>query len=36
MKSALPSPRALTALAGGVIVLAALMLVLSLAELSRR
>jgi putative membrane protein len=31
----LPSPRALTMLAGGVIVLAALMLLLSVAELSR-
>jgi putative membrane protein len=36
MNRALPSPAALGVLAGGVIVLAALMLVLSVAELSRR
>jgi putative membrane protein len=36
MNRALPSPGALAVLAGGVVVLAALMLVLSVAELSRR
>jgi putative membrane protein len=36
MRRALPSPRALAMLAGGVIVLAALMLLLSVAELTRR
>jgi putative membrane protein len=36
MRKALPSPRALVSLAGGVIVLAALMLVLSFVELLRR
>ena len=36
MKTALPSPRALAMLAGGVIVLAALMVLLSVAELLRR
>jgi hypothetical protein len=35
MKRALPSPHALTALADGVMVLAALMLVLSVAEFPR-
>jgi len=36
MKRALPSPRALVTLAGGVIILAAMMLVLSIVEVSRR
>jgi len=36
MRRALPSPRALGILAGGVIVLAALMLILSVVELVRR
>ena len=36
MRRALPSPRALATLAGGVIVLAALMLMLSVVELVRR
>lgn len=36
MNRPLPAPRALATLAGGVIVLAALMLVLSVIELSRR
>ena len=36
LKRALPAPRALATLAGGVIVLAALMLVLSVVELWRR
>ena len=36
MRRALPSPRALGTLAGGVIVLAALMLILSVVELVRR
>ena len=36
MSMALPSPRALATLAGGVIVLAAMMLVLGVVELSRR
>jgi len=36
MKGALPSPRVLATLAGWVIVLAALMLVLGVVELSRR
>lgn len=36
MKRALPSPRALATLAGGVIVLAALMLILSVVELLGR
>jgi len=36
MKKPLPSPRALAVLAGGVIVLAAVMVLISLAELLRR
>lgn len=36
MKRPLPSPNALAVLAGGVVVLAALMVLLSLAELLRR